>query len=372
MDFALSEEQQAVVDLSRQILSDRCTQERLREVGATAHGIDHDLWAELVKADLVSLTLPTEVGGEGYGFLEACLLLVEQGRSVAPVPMLATLVMGAMPIAAFGTDEQKQRWLPGVIEGRTLLTAALSERASADPRTPGLRAERTDGGWVLSGVKTMVPVAQSADAIVVPATADDGKTVVFIVEREVDGLTIVAQDTFSNEPAFELTFDAVRVEVSAELGGPQADGQEQLDWIVDRATVALCAISSGVADAAMRLTSSYATERHQFDRPIGSFQAVGHRLADCFIDNEAIRLSMLYAASLLDDGQPASEAVSVAKYWASHGGRRIGHAALHIHGGISIDLDYPVHRYFLWAKQLENTLGAAGPQLSRLGDLLAG
>lgn len=371
MDFALTEEQQAVVDLSRQILSDRCTQERLREVAGSVDAVDHDLWAELAKADLIGLALPTEFGGGGFGFLEACLLLVEQGRSVAPVPLLATLVTGAMPVARFGTPDQMRRWLPEVAAGRVSMTAALSEPAGSDPRRPATRAERIGDGWLVTGLKTMVPIAGFADVIIVPATTDAGETVVLLVEQGADGLALERQDTFSHEPMFEMRLEGVSLDATAQLGGPDADGRTQLDWIVNRAVVGLCAVTSGVADAGLRLTSSYATERHQFERPIGSFQAVGHRLADCFIDNEAIRLSMLYAASLLADGQDADTAVSVAKYWASYGGRRIGHAALHIHGGISIDLDYPVHRYFLWAKQLENTLGAAGPHLERIGDLLA-
>ena len=121
----------------------------------------------------------------------------------------------------------------------------------------------------------------------------------------------------------------------------------------------------------MRLTAAYATERKQFDRPIATFQAVGHRMADCFVDNEAMRLSMLLAASHLDEGRSARNEVDVAKYWASYGGSRIGHAGLHVHGGISIDLDYPMHRYFLWSKQLEFMLGPGNQHLATLGAALA-
>jgi acyl-CoA dehydrogenase len=133
----------------------------------------------------------------------------------------------------------------------------------------------------------------------------------------------------------------------------------------------LCAVASGVADEATRITAHYTTERKQFDRAIGTFQAVGQRMADCFIDNRAIELTMLQAATHLDEGRDVPAEVATAKFWASDGGSRIGHAALHVHGGISIDLDYSIHRYFLWLKQIEFTLGSATPQLVVLGKYLA-
>lgn len=367
MDFAFSEEQQAIVDLATTIFTDTCTQERLKQVESAPERFDRSLWSELAKADLLGIGLPTSCDGGGYGFLEVCLLLVAQGAAVASVPLLPTVVMGAMPIARFGTDMQRERLLSGVVSGDVVLTAALSEPGSVDPRRVVAEASATADGWSISGVKTMVPMAHVADAVLVPAVIDGSSVGVFVVDPASDGIMSVRQDNFNREPTFEMRFDEVGVDRDALVGGPGADGAEVLSWMVDRTVVGLAALASGVAKAGMDLTASYATERHQFERPIGSFQAVGHRLADCFIDNEAIRLSMLYAASVLADGRCDDRAVAVAKYWASFAGSRIGHAGLHIHGGISIDLDYPIHRYFLWAKQIEHTLGAAGWHQARLG-----
>ena len=142
-------------------------------------------------------------------------------------------------------------------------------------------------------------------------------------------------------------------------------------WTLNRATIASCAVVSGVAEQALQITAQYTTERKQFDRAIGTFQAVGQRMADCFIDSQAIELTMLQAATHLDEGRDDPLEVATAKFWAADGGNRIGHAALHVHGGISIDLDYSIHRYFLWLKQYEFTLGAATPQLLRIGKVLA-
>ena len=152
---------------------------------------------------------------------------------------------------------------------------------------------------------------------------------------------------------------------------PSSTGRGSSNWIVDRTTVGLCAIAAGACQEALRLTAEYASNRKQFDKPIAMFQAVGQRMADSYIDNEAVNLTMWQAATRLHDEMPSDKEIATAKYWASEGGSRIGHAALHIHGGISIDVDYPIHRYFLWLKQLEFTLGAATPQLAHLGALIA-
>ena len=369
MDFALSEEQQAIVDLATQILTDMSAPERLREVEAGADWFHRDLWSELAKADLLGIALPESVGGGGFGFLEACLLLERQGRSVAPVPLVSTLV-AALTVAEFGSADQQAAWLPSVVDGERILTVALNE-IGASPRDPQLGAVPEAGGWVLTGAKTAVPAVHLASAAVVPVLDPEGIVRLLVVPTDSPGLTIGRQDTFNHEPQFHLEFSGVVVGPDAELRGTAANGQAPIDWVVDRATVGLCAIAAGVADAGMRLTAAYVIERKQFDRAIGTFQAVGHRMADCFVDNEAIRLSMLQAASLLDQGALADSEVAVAKYWTSYSGSRIGHAVLHLHGGISIDLDYPAHRYFLWAKQIEFQLGAAGPHLARLGGFLA-
>jgi 3-oxocholest-4-en-26-oyl-CoA dehydrogenase beta subunit len=370
MDFALTEEQQAIVDLARQILTDKCTPERLKEVESGNEWFDRELWAELAKADLLGIVLPEQVGGGGFGYLEACLLLQEAGRAVATIPLYATLV-AALTVAEFGTDMQRQHLLPGVVAGETVLTVALGEPDTVDLRVPSTRADRGERGWVLQGTKTVVPAAHLAAAMIVPARTVDGGVRLFIVEPDAEGVSIARQDTFNHEPTFHVELSDVPIDDEAVLGGADLDGDPALAWIVERATVAVCALASGVADAGMRLTAGYASERKQFDRPIATFQSVGHRMADCFVDNEAIRLTMLLAASHLAEGRSVPDEVDVAKYWASYGGSRIGHAGLHVHGGISIDLDYPIHRYFLWSKQLEFMLGPGAQHLARLGASLA-
>lgn len=369
MDFSLTDEQRAASELMAQILTDRCSLERLKAVEGGDDRYDRELWSELAKAGLLGAALPENAGGSGGGFLEACLLLEQQGRRVALLPLLPTVVSAAMPIARFGSKQQQQRYLPGVVAGTTLLSAALSE-LNCDSRTPMTTATPDGSGWKLSGVKVAVPTAPLAAAVLVPARTPDGDIGVFVVDPKAPGVTLARQETNNWEAHFRMQLSGVAVGADGILGSIDR-GREVLNWIIDRTTVGLCALAAGACQEALRLTAEYVSNRKQFDKPIAMFQAVGQRMADSFIDNEAVTLTMWQAASRLADEMPSDKEIATAKYWASEGGSRIGHAGLHLHGGISIDVDYPIHRYFLWLKQLEFTLGAATPQLVRLGALIA-
>jgi alkylation response protein AidB-like acyl-CoA dehydrogenase len=370
MDFSLSEEQEATRDLARQILSDRETHEHLKELEAGGEGFDRDTWAELAKAGLLGIALPEDAGGSGLGFVALCRLFEEIGRTVAPVPVLPTVVLGALPIAQFGTDAQKQQYLPGVVAGDTVLTAALVETGT-DALHPTTTARADGDGWRVDGVKTCVPAGLVADRVLVPAAAgDDGAIVVLIVDPSANGVTRERQDTTSGIPQARLELDGVHVAGSDVLGDADS-GAAIVEWIVERTTAAMCSIATGVCEQALKMTAEYTKTREQFDRPIATFQAVGQRAADAYIDTEAIRLTALQAAWRLEEGLPAATEVAVAKFWAADGGQRVVHAAQHLHGGIGVDRDYPLHRYFLWAKELELTLGGATPQLLKLGEILA-
>jgi alkylation response protein AidB-like acyl-CoA dehydrogenase len=371
VDFSFSEEQQAAGDLARQILEGQVTPERLKEVEAGQEGIDRRTWSELAKANLLGIALPEDCGGSGLGFLSACILLYEVGRTVAPVPVLASVVMGALPVAEFGTPEQKERLLPGAISGELILTAALVEPgAGSDPLRPSTTATRSGDGWRLDGSKAFVPAGMLADHVLVPAHAGDGSVLVFVVPTDAKGVERAPLETTSRQPEAAVDFVGVEVGQGDRLGGG-GSGHELVTWITERATAGLCATAAGVCEQALRMTAEYTKGREQFDRVIATFQAVGQRAADAYIDTEAVRLTAWQAAWRLDAGMPAATEVAVAKFWAADGGQRVVHAAQHLHGGIGVDRDYPLHRYFLWAKQLELTLGGATPQLLRLGAILA-
>ena len=200
-----------------------------------------------------------------------------------------------------------------------------------------------------------------------------GDVRLFVVPTDAAGLTVERQDTFNHEPQFHV--DVRRRGGRRRRRAPARRDRRpgRIDWLVDRATVGLCAMAAGVSDAGMRITAGYVAERKQFDRPIGTFQAVATAWPTATSTTRRSASRMLQAATPARPPAPSASTkeVAVAKYWASYGGSRVGHADLHLHGGISIDLDYPIHRYFLWAKQIEFQLGAAAPQLARLGAFLA-
>lgn len=378
MDFTENENQAELAALSRKILTERVTPQRLREAEAGGDRFDPALWADLAGAGILAAALPESLGGAGLGLLEQCSVLIELGRAVAPVPYLASIVLGAGAIARFGTAEQQRRWAAPAGRGELILTTALAEEEGDDPAAPSARAEPVKGdseggmgmpagggGWLLSGVKTTVPAAPLAALMLVPAAAPEGVTV-FLVEPGDAGVTVERQQLTSGDSAGRVVLDGVRVGDDRVLGGRAVAG-----WLVAAGTVGLCALQAGVAGRALELTAEYARTRVQFGRPIGGFQAVAQRLADAYIDVEAIRLTMWQAAWRLSEGLPCGTEVATAKFWAADAGHRIAHTAVHVHGGVGIDLEYPLHRYFVAAKHNEFALGSATAQLRRIGAALA-
>jgi len=363
MDFTFTEEQETIAKVARQLFEHRATPEHLTEVEANDVRYDAALWRELATADLLGIALPENVGGSEHGFLELALLLAEVGWSVAPVPVYATLLLGADTIARHGDEGQRRRYLPDVVTGSRLLTAGLAEPRRSDPTAPATTARRDRDGWRIDGSKEMVPAAQVAHTMLVPAVDDDGVGV-FMVDLNADGVELRPVTTTNGEPHADVFLDGAVVSGQDRLNG---NGVEMIESLHARALVGLCAIQLGVTERALRIAAAYTTEREQFGRPIGSFQAVQQRMADAFIDVEAIRWTMWQAAWLLGHGRRASREAGIAKFWAGEAGARVAATAQQVHGGIGIDTTYPLFRYFLWAKHNELTLGSASAQLARLG-----
>jgi len=377
MDFNQDEAARELAGLARKILTDRLTAERLRAAEA-GDGFDPALWADLAGAGILSAALPESLDGAGLGLLAQCSVLTELGRAVAPVPYLPSIMLGAGALARFGTGEQQRRWAVPAARGEVVLTAALAEEDGDDPRAPSATAEPAAGeptagepgagGWVLSGVKTTVPAAPPADLMLVPAATPPHVTV-FLVTPADEGVTVQPQRVTGGS-AGRVMLDGVRLGADRVLGTPAA-GREIAGWLLDHATVGLCALQLGVVERALEMTAEYARNRVQFGKPIGGFQAVAQRLADGYIDVEAVRLTMWQAAWQLSAGLRSDTAIATAKFWAADAGHRVAHTAVHVHGGVGIDMEYPLHRYFVAAKSCEFTLGGATAQLRRIGTALA-
>ncbi|MGB8650698.1 MAG: acyl-CoA dehydrogenase family protein [Mycobacteriales bacterium] len=362
MDFALTDDQQTVRDLAARLLSDHCTPEALRACeDSDSAGFDRALWAKLAEAGLLGVCIPEEHGGLGLGLVELAVLLEEAGRTAAPVPLLAGLALGALTVVRHGSAQQQGYLLPAIAAGSTLVTAALVEPLG-DELAPATTARPEGDRWVLDGTKTCVPAGLYADQLIVSATTPDGPRL-FFVNPTGPGVTRETQDTISYVPEALVLLDGAE-------GWPLGDATALKD-VVEVGTAATCALLAGVAAQAVRLTADYTKTREQFGHPIAHFQAVGQRAADAFIDTTTIRLTMLQAVWLLAQRLPADKEVAVAKYFGSDAGQRVVRAAAHLHGGMGVSREYPLHRYYLAAKQYELTLGGGTRQLAKLGRLLA-
>lgn len=383
MDFELSEADRTVRDLAAQVLGDLSTHERLGELGREGDRIDRKAWAALASTGVVGATLPEAHGGLGLDFMAPALALEQAGYHASVVPLLSTAVMGAMPIAAFGTPEQQARWLPSIADGSLLACAALPLDPAAPLADEPAPTAQPDGrgGWTLQGAVGLVIGGLDAGLALVPARINGGRgdgdggsgIGVFCVPADADGLRVEPVEVTTGRTEARFEFDGAAVKAEDLLGGDAggADGAEIADFIELRASVGLCMLMAGAARAAIELAASYTKQRHQFDRPIATFQAVSQRAGDSYIDAEAIALTAYQAAWRIAAGLPARREAAIAKYWASEGGFRVVHAAVHVHGGVGVDRDYPLHRHFLLARWAELALGSAETQLATLGRFLA-
>jgi alkylation response protein AidB-like acyl-CoA dehydrogenase len=359
VDFDLDDDQQAMAELAGTILAEQCAPERLRAHEASGAPYPEAVWKALAAADLLGLALPEDAGGGGYGLLEAALVAEQVGRHVAPVPFADT-VAAAMALASAGAGHLER--VAAAIAGDAVLALAVDEAGGGLLDPPATAATGGDDGWHLTGTKAPVRWGAEAAAVLVTAATDDGEAL-FLVEAGAAGLEVRPEDAMWGLPVATVELAATPATL---LGGADAAAG------VRRAAVALsCATVAGVCEGALRITAAYVSEREQFGTKIGTFQAVGQRMADAYIDTEAVRLTSRQAAWRLAGDLPADDELHIAKFWAADGAHRVVHAAQHLHGGVGLDLEVPIHRYFRWAKVLELQLGNGTDHLRALGASIA-
>ena len=391
MDFRFDETQEAVREAAAGVFEGTVTPERVRDIEAgdiEAGGdrVDHALWAKLAEADLLGLCVPERLGGGGMGLVELCVMLEAQGRCVAPVPLWETVALGVLPVARFGSEALAASLLPEVAAGRAIVTAALAEVAddiarggsgravvcaepagTAEPAGAGASSPTPAGSVVLRGTVELVPAAHVADRILVPARFGDG-TIVAAVDPTWPGVGMERAETTNRQVRPHVHLDGVEVSPDDLLaGGDPGRGHEVIGTMLAFAWTGLCALQVGVCEAALAQTALYLNDREQFGRALSTFQGTMLRAADAAIDIEAMRVTLWEAAWRLDAGLDAVRAVAVARWWSGDAGNRVVHATQHLHGGMGADVDYPIHRYFLWGKQIEVDLGGPSAHLARLG-----
>ncbi|WP_030790420.1 acyl-CoA dehydrogenase family protein [Streptomyces sp. NRRL S-920] len=372
MDFTFTEEQQAVVEAASALFAD-VTPDGVPSPaltpGAVAEDFDRALWSRLADADLLGLLVDAEHGGVGLDPIALCLVLRESAKVLARVPLLESSA-AASAVQTYGSAELKRRVLPRAAHGQLVLTVAASGRTGHDPAELAVTAQRDGDDWLLDGLQTAVPWAHNADLVVLPARTPAGRTVITLVPRVHEGLTLAEQYSTSGERLGQLRLEAVRVAASDVI---EADGA--WDRLRDLLATGTCALALGLGERVLRMTGEYTSKREQFGHPVATFQAVAVQAADRYIDLRAMEATLWQAAwrvsTAVDSALPVAGDVAVAKIWASDGVRRVVQTAQHLHGGFGADTDYPLHRYHAWAKQLELALGPAAAHEEALGDLLA-
>ncbi|MEW1924869.1 acyl-CoA dehydrogenase family protein [Streptomyces sp. NPDC088360] len=351
MDFTPTEEQAAARELAGEIFGDLSTPERLAAAGA---GSDAELWKALCAAGL-----PGAV--EDVGLLGLVLLVEEQGRRTAQVPFAASCVYGLLAVAAHGTAEQRGRLLPGLRDGTAVATGAFPARGGVVASAEGAPAGGSTGA--LTGVVPWVPWLRDATEVLVAVRdpAPGGGHSLWRV-RVADAET---------EPV-ELTapWAAGRL-VLAGTPGERIGGEGAYDDVLASARTAFAGLQAGVCAGSLARAVAHTNEREQFGRPLAAKQGVQLRAADAHMDTEAIRVTAYEAAWRRDTGLPYGTHALTAAWWASEGGKRVVHAGQHLHGGMGADLDHPVHRHFLWGRQLDAYLGSGSEVLQEMGDLIA-
>lgn len=368
MEFAWTEEQNDVRELARRILSEKVDDSAQKAREKAGQTYLPAAWEALSEAELLQLVISEKNGGAGMGAQELGILLREAGRVAAPIPLLGTLVLAALPLDRHGSPAQA-KLVAQALGAKPAVAGAWFEIASRDLSQPKATLTREGGRLVLNAVKTNVEAADAAEAFVVNAQLE-GQPAIVIVRKNAAGVSLADQMGTNIVPLSELT--CAGVEIAEE--DVVATGDKAREIIAETENWALFAQSAlmlGLGDGAVALISDYAPKRVQFGQPIAQFQAVGQRSADAWINLQAMEMLVLKAAFELDNGSDAATAVRKAKYWASEGGHHIVAAASHIHGGMGFDRDYPLHRYFLSMKLNEFTLGGANAQLQAVGRAIA-
>ena len=366
MDLGLTEIQQMLKTSAQEFLAQECPPSLVRDLEEDPRGYTDELWRQMAGLGWTGLPFAEEYGGSGGSFMDLAVLLEEMGKALVPGPFFPTVVLGGLTVADAGTREQKHDILPGVCEGSLRLTLALTEpSASYEPWGVETTATARGDDYILNGTKLFVPYAHAADILLVaartsPAAASSAASsegiTLFMVPAGTAGLTVEVLGSIASDKQCEMALDQVRVSKDAILGGLN-QGWPVVHRALQRATAAMCAQMLGGADAIVDMTVDYVTQRTQFGRPIGSFQAIQHQCARMATDVEGCRNIVHLAAWSVSEGMPSEREVAMAKAWTSQAYQRVCTAAHQCHGAIGFTKEHDLQLYTRRAKVMELSYG---------------
>ncbi len=366
MDFGFSQEQQILRKSVSDFCLKECPDEFLYEMWDNSLGYSREMWKKMAELGWLGLLFDEKYGGMGLTFVDLCIILEEMGKALLPSPCVSTVVLFGHGILYGGTEEQKEKFLPAIASGDLIGTLALLEgKGGLEPQDINLKAEKAGEGYILKGSKLLVTDAQGADSIIVAArTGMENDAVkgitLFIVDADTPGVEIKPLKTMDMlRRLSEISFHDVKIDKGMILGDV-GGGWPVLQAVMRAACTALSAEMVGCAQKALDLSVEYAKVRHQFGKPIGSFQGVKHKCSEMLLNLETAKSAAYYAAwTISEQAQDMCLATSVAKAWCSDACRKITADAIQVHGGIGFTWEYVLHMYFKRAQANEASFGNA-------------
>ena len=351
MNFKYSEQQDMLRTMAREFLATECPKSRTRELEKDARGYDPGTWKRMAELGWQGLLLPAEYDGSGADFMDLVVLMEEMGRNILPGPFFSTVALAALPIMDYGSKDQQARYLPAIACGQTVWTLALDEDpADCDYARISTSARQEDESYLLNGEKTLVPCAGVADYMLVAARirrgriADKGLTL-FIVDMKEPGIEVEAIPTITGETLYQVRFKDVKLDGADVLGAAGA-GEDMLGRILDKAALLKCAEVCGACQSLLEMSVTYAGERKQFGKPIGTFQVIQHRLVDMMIQVEGLQHLVYQAGWMMSAGMDCSAQIAMAKVKANEVYQRAALDGIRVHGAIGFSLDHDAGLYY--------------------------
>jgi len=356
MNLDLSEEQEMLRKMARDFLEQECPKTLVREMEQDERGYSPELWRKMAELGWMGLPFSEEYGGMGGDFVDLIILLSEMGRALVPGPFIPTVVSSGLPILHYGTKEQKEDFLPKIASGELIMTLALTEPSVRfDESGVQVKAKDEFSNYSISGTKLFVPDAHVADWMICAVRAEKGITL-FLIPTKSSGISFTLLKTIAADKQYEVMFNDVKVSPGNVLG-QSGDGWKIIKDVEDWGALAWCGYEVGGLQRVLEITVSYANERIQFDRPIGSLQIIQHKCADMAMDIDGARFLTYQAAWKVSKGLPASKEISMAKAWTGEASRRVCLSGHQIHAGIGLFTDYDMELYFRRAKATELAFG---------------
>jgi len=361
MKLTLTEGQEMLKKTARDFLTDKCPKSFVKQMEESETGYSRELWEKMAELGWIGLAFPEKYGGGDMSFLDLAVLLEEMGRACLPSPFFSTVVLGGFPILDLGSDEQKQEYLPKIIRGEKIFTLALTEPGHDDYDASSVKvaASHNNDNYIIRGTKLFVPDAHIADNLLcVAKTKPDNGITIFLVDAKAPQIDYTVLETIAGDKLCEVVFDEMPVPEASILGRLD-QGWSTVQKTIERAAVGKCCETVGNIQRVLEMTVDYAKERKQFDRPIGSFQAIQHYCADMATDVDGARFSTYRAAWMLSEGVPCTKEIAIAKAWTGKASQRVLALAHQIHGAIGATIEHDLHYYTRRAKAAELAFGDA-------------